>query len=148
MSEEASSGRRLFFGALLLELFMAALDQTILSTRCRRSSATWTACSISPGWWPPTYRGGRCLDRASVASAVGCARSRTGLYEQQVVDLLTRSGYAIDAATLRRWESTGRIELDSAARLADIYGTNARQPGRSPIVQAPSAEGRSRPRSG
>jgi hypothetical protein len=51
------------------------------------------------------------------------ARSRTGLNEQQVVDLLTGSGYAIDAATLRRWESTGRIELASAARLADIYGT-------------------------
>jgi hypothetical protein len=124
VSEEAPSGRRLFFGALLLELFIASLDQTIVSTRCRRSSATWTACRTSPGSWPPTYRGGRCVDRASVASAVRCARSRTGLNEKQVVDLLTGSGYAIDAATLRRWESTGRIELDSAARLADIYGTS------------------------
>jgi hypothetical protein len=50
VSETTASRRRLIFAALLLVLFIASLDQTIVSTRCRRSSATSAAWSTSPGW--------------------------------------------------------------------------------------------------
>jgi transcriptional regulator with XRE-family HTH domain len=58
-----------------------------------------------------------------IAAGLRTARKRTGLSEQQVVGLLAQQGLAITTATLRRWEASGLIHVDSAARLADAYGT-------------------------
>jgi hypothetical protein len=43
--------------------------------------------------------------------------------EQHVVDLLRGQGVEITVATLQRWESYGLLTVDSAVRVADIYGT-------------------------
>jgi hypothetical protein len=58
-----------------------------------------------------------------IAGGLRLARSRTGLSEQQVVALLALQGLETTVATLRRWEATGLIHLDSATHLADAYGT-------------------------
>lgn len=58
-----------------------------------------------------------------IATGLRVARSRTGLSEQQVVALLAQQGLAITVETLRQWEASGRIHVDSASQLADAYGT-------------------------
>lgn len=60
---------------------------------------------------------------AEVARALRGARARTGLSEQQVVALLAEQGFEITVSRLRRWERTGVIRVDAAARLADAYGS-------------------------
>jgi transcriptional regulator with XRE-family HTH domain len=60
---------------------------------------------------------------ARIAAGLSAARIRTGLSEQQVVDLLGRQGVVIEAPTLQRWESSGLLHVDSAVHLADAYGT-------------------------
>jgi hypothetical protein len=61
--------------------------------------------------------------RARIAAGLTGARARTGLSEQQVVDLLGQQGVAISARSLRSWESSGLLHFDSAVSLADAYGT-------------------------
>jgi hypothetical protein len=65
--------------------------------------------------------GEQMLER--IAAGLRVARERTGLNEGQVVALLARGGLAITVETLRRWEASGLIHVDSAAHLADAYGT-------------------------
>jgi hypothetical protein len=57
-----------------------------------------------------------------VSSGLRAARERVGLSEQQVVALLAQQGLAITLETLRRWEASGLIHVDSAVHLADAYG--------------------------
>lgn len=61
--------------------------------------------------------------RARIAAGLSAARHRTGMSEQHVVDLLAQQGLEISAPTLRRWESSGLLHVDSAVQLADAYGT-------------------------
>jgi hypothetical protein len=70
---------------------------------------------------PPAASAQQLLAR--IAAGLSAARARTGLSEQQVVDLLGRRGLAISAPVLQRWESSGLLRVDSAVRLADVYGT-------------------------
>jgi hypothetical protein len=56
-----------------------------------------------------------------ISAALRQARDRTGLSEQEVVDLLAARGVAISAATLERWERTGGIRLEEAVDLAAVY---------------------------
>jgi hypothetical protein len=58
-----------------------------------------------------------------IAAGLRTARKRTGLSEGQVVALLAQGGLVITPETLRRWETSGLIHVDSASRLADAYGT-------------------------
>jgi hypothetical protein len=57
-----------------------------------------------------------------VSSGLRDARERTRLSEQQVVALLAQEGLLITIETLRRWEASGLIHVDSAMYLADVYG--------------------------
>jgi transcriptional regulator with XRE-family HTH domain len=70
---------------------------------------------------PPAATAEQLLAR--IAAGLSAARVRTGLSEQQVVDLLGQQGLAIAMPTLQRWESSGQLQVDSAVRLADVYGT-------------------------
>jgi hypothetical protein len=70
---------------------------------------------------PPAASAAQLLAR--IAAGLSAARVRTGLSEQQVVDLLGQGGLAIATPTLQRWESSGLLHVDSAVRLADVYGT-------------------------
>jgi hypothetical protein len=58
-----------------------------------------------------------------ISSGLRVARERTRLSEPQVVALLAQQGLAITIETLRRWEASGLVHLDSASHLADAYGT-------------------------
>lgn len=58
-----------------------------------------------------------------IAAGLRVARKRTGLNEEQVVALLAQQGLVITVRTLQRWEQSGLIHVDSAAHLADAYGT-------------------------
>jgi ribosome-binding protein aMBF1 (putative translation factor) len=69
---------------------------------------------------PAPVPGERLLER--IATALRVARARTGLSEQQVVALLAQQGLAITVETLRRWETSGLVHVDSASHLADAYG--------------------------
>ena len=60
---------------------------------------------------------------ARIAAGLRAARLRTGLSEQQVVELLAQQGVEATIATVRRWETSGLILVDVAAHLADAYGT-------------------------
>ena len=70
---------------------------------------------------PPAVSAEQLLTR--IAAGLSAARVRTGLSEQQVVDLLGEQGLEIATPTLQRWESSGLLHVDSAVRLADVYGT-------------------------
>jgi hypothetical protein len=70
---------------------------------------------------PPTTSAEQLL--AQIAAGLSAARARTGLSEQQVVDLLKLHGLEIAAPALQRWEASGVLPVDSAVRLADVYGT-------------------------
>ena len=59
---------------------------------------------------------------AEVAAALRGARARTGMSEEQVIGVLAEQGLTITVARLRGWERTGVVRIDSAMRLADIYG--------------------------
>ena len=56
-----------------------------------------------------------------ISAALRSARERTGLSEQEVVDLMHARGASITAATLERWERTGGIRLEEAVDLAAVY---------------------------
>jgi hypothetical protein len=75
------------------------------------------ATSTGTGPAPPE----QVLER--IAAGLRQARARTGLGEQQVVDLLAQQGLVITVGTLQRWETCGLIHVDSALHLADAYGT-------------------------
>jgi hypothetical protein len=60
---------------------------------------------------------------ARIAACLRAARLRTGLSEQQVVDLLAQQGIEVTIATVQRWETSGLVLVDVAAHLADAYGT-------------------------
>jgi len=70
-----------------------------------------------------------CVPRAdpaleAVAESLRGARARTGMSEQQVVAVLAAEhAFVITVARLRGWERTGVIRIDTASRLADVYGT-------------------------
>jgi hypothetical protein len=61
--------------------------------------------------------------RTRIAAGLSAARHRTGMSEQQVVDLLGQQGLEISTPTLRRWESSGLLHVEAAVHLADAYGT-------------------------
>lgn len=71
---------------------------------------------------PPTPESTAEL-RVQVATSLRAARARTGMSRQQVVGQLAKQGLDIPVGTLERWESSGLINVDSAAQLAAAYGT-------------------------
>jgi hypothetical protein len=78
---------------------------------------------------------------ARVAAGLQAARLRTGLSQQQVVDLLAPQGVETTTAMLQRWESSGLLPLDCAVHLADVYGTTLDSlAGRRAFRQHPPAE--------
>ncbi len=58
-------------------------------------------------------------DRISAALRAG--RTRAGLDEQEVVELLRVRGVSVTRATMERWERTGGIRLEEAVDLAAVY---------------------------
>ena len=92
---------------------------------------------------PPAVKSAEQV-RARIAAGLSAARLRTGLSEQQVVDLLGPQGLEITTPTLRRWESSGLLPVDAAVYLADTYGTTidliaGRRTFRHPIANLPPA---------
>jgi hypothetical protein len=70
---------------------------------------------------PPTPQSAEEL-RAQIAASLRAARARTGLNEQQVVDLLVKQGLEVTTETLEQWETSGLLHVDSAVHLATAYG--------------------------
>jgi hypothetical protein len=56
-----------------------------------------------------------------ISAALRSARERTGLGDEQVVDLMRARGVSITPAMLERWERTGGIRLEEAVDLAAVY---------------------------
>jgi transcriptional regulator with XRE-family HTH domain len=60
---------------------------------------------------------------ARIGEGLRAARTRTGMSEERVVELLGQQGLEITTTTLRTWESSGLLQVDSAVHLAAAYGT-------------------------
>jgi hypothetical protein len=91
---------------------------------CETTTPEGVTCSSETAR-PEIPRAGTLIARAAahdrISAALGKARSRASLSEQQVVDLMQARGVSITTGTLERWERTGGIRLEEAVDLAAVY---------------------------